>query len=70
MTPEEEDQAETALLEALEYGNVADMEEYWKATRKMQRHSTLLDIAAQISRFHFLNKVRDYRKIACINARY
>ena len=60
MTPEEEAAAETAMLEAVEYGIVANMEQYWEATRKMQRHFTLLDIQDQVSRFHFLNKVRDF----------
>ena len=60
MTPEEEDDAETAILEALEYDNEANLDKFWKATRKMQRHSTLLEIRDQSRRFGWLDKVREF----------
>ena len=60
MTPEEEDDAETAIVEALEYDDDSNLDKHWEATRKMQRHSTLLDIQAQVSRYTWMKKVSEY----------
>ena len=60
MTQEEEDAAETAIIEALEYENDSNLGKHWEATRKMQRHMTLLDIQAQIRRLTWLGKVSEF----------
>ena len=62
MTPEEEETAEIAIVEALEldFDNESNVKKFWEATRKMQRHITLLDIQAQIRRLTWLGKVREF----------